>query len=71
MADPKSYAVAFDSTDNADIDSETTLLKDSPQTLDAILATCRKHGVRARVSEGDQLLAEIVPANERRVRTAK
>ena len=71
MADPKLYTVTFDSAENPDVDGETTLLEDKPQSLDAIMAACQKHGVLARVIEDGQLVAEIVPAKERRVGTAK
>jgi hypothetical protein len=38
---------------------------------DAVVDLCGKHGVRARLIENGELVAEIVPAKERRSRTAK
>jgi hypothetical protein len=46
------YAVAFASTDEPDLDAETTRLEDEPMTLDAIRDACRWYassaGVRRR-----------------------
>lgn len=71
MADPKLYTVAFDSTDDPAMNSELDRLKEQPMSSDAVVDLCGKHGVWARLIENGELVAEIVPAKERRSRTAK
>jgi hypothetical protein len=64
--DPPRYPVCFDSTDDPDLDAETTRLEDSPMTLAEIQATCERYRVRARY-QADGETREVVPGNERRV----
>jgi hypothetical protein len=61
------YFVRFDSADDGEIDGKTTLLEDEGQTLDTILETCERYRIRALVLRGGDLLATIIPGNERRV----
>jgi hypothetical protein len=69
MPDEQLYNVGFDSTDDAELDAETTLLEDHPMRLDDIKAACERYRVRARfVSvDGGNEVQEYVPPNERRV----
>jgi len=55
------YEARFASTDDPDLDAETTLLEDRQMTLDAVVAACRKYKVRARVIEDGVLVGEFVP----------
>lgn len=58
------YEVGFASTDDAELDHETTLLEDEPRTMDEILAACVRYGVRARVKDEERMWT-IVPEHER------
>lgn len=68
MPEPTRYLVAFDSTDDGDLDAETIALEDSRMTLDEIKATCSRYRVRAQYREhvGGEIKT-YVPPNERRV----
>jgi hypothetical protein len=65
---PKKYAVAY-STDDPELDAETIKLEDSEHTLDVIVETCRRLGVRARVLEDGVLLGTFLPAIGERITT--
>ena len=54
----------YGSTDDTDLDAETTLLEDSPQTFEQIKATCRKYSVLARVIRDGKLIGEVTPTGE-------
>jgi hypothetical protein len=64
--DAPRYPVCFDSTDDADLDAETSLLEDDPMSLAEIQAACERYRVRARY-QVDGETREFVPENERRV----
>lgn len=66
--DAPRYLVSFDSTDDENLDAETTRLEDTRMTLDEIRAVCERYRVRARyrLSDDDEIKT-YVPPNERRV----
>lgn len=45
----RTYAVSWQSTDDADRDAELILLEDREHTLDEIREVCRRYGVGAKV----------------------
>jgi hypothetical protein len=65
----KTYAVAYSSTDDSDLHEQTTRLEDKEHTLDVIVETCRRLGVRARVLEDGVLLGTFLPAIGERITT--
>ncbi len=56
------YQAFYSSTDDADLDHETTLLEHHPQTPDEIIAACRKYQVKARVVEDGEVIGDFVPS---------
>jgi hypothetical protein len=61
---PGLYQAQFASTDDPELDGETTLLEDAAMTLDDIVAASRKYKVRAKVIEDGKLVASVVPPDE-------
>jgi hypothetical protein len=59
MAEPTLFKARFDTTDDPDLDAETTLLEDAPLTLDEIKATCRRYRVRARYRDENDVVHEL------------
>jgi len=55
------YDAAFSSTDDAEIDSITTVLEDKPMRFDEIIAICERYQIAANISQHGILLRKYVP----------
>jgi hypothetical protein len=65
----KKYAVTYSSTDDLDMDAEAITAEHVESTLDEIVETCRRLGVRARVLEDGVMLGTFLPAIGDRITT--
>jgi hypothetical protein len=59
MSEPARFSARFGTTNDPDLDGQTTLIEDTPLTLDEIKAVCRKYRVRARYLDGEGNVHEL------------
>jgi hypothetical protein len=58
------YEADFVRDDDEELDSELIRIEDGRMSLEAIVAICRKHGVRARIMANGKLIGEFVPTKK-------